>query len=129
VGALIIPDEKNPLVSKMYSKIENEDEKHAPNLIWYEISNIFNNLIRRKRYTFDEVNQLFPYLSAIRLTCDNETGTGYSAKLFRLCNDFGISSYDAAYLELAKRKKAVLCTVDAELLGAAKKYGVPVISE
>ena len=58
---------------------------------------------------------------------DFETGIGYSQKLLRLCNDYNLSSYDAAYLELAERKKAVLCTLDDDLRAAAKKHGVAVI--
>jgi len=127
VGALIIPDERDPHVNKMYAKIKNEDEKHAPHLLWYEITNIFKNLLRRRRYTFDEVIGFFPLLSAIRLTCDFETGVSYAEKLLRLCNDYNISSYDAAYLELAGRKKAALCTLDENLITAAKKYGVTVL--
>jgi len=126
VGALIIPDEKNPSVDRMYDKINNEDERYAPHLLWYETANLFKNLLRRKRYTFDEVLRLFPPLTALCISCDFETGTGYAEKLLRLCNDYNISSYDAAYLELAARKKAVLCTLDENLLAAAKQYGVGV---
>ena len=124
VGALIIPDENNPHVNKMYAKIENEDEKYAPHLLWYEMANIFNNLIRRKRFTLNEVLRLFPVLESFHLTASYETGGAYSEKLLRLCNDHNISSYDAAYLELAGRKKAVLCTLDEGLQKAAKRCGV-----
>jgi len=124
LNALIIPDEKNPQVEGMYAKIENEDERHAPHLIWYEITNVFYNLIRRKRYTFDEVLQFFPRLAAFDITTDYETGSEYTEKLLRLCNDYNISAYDAAYLELAGRKKAILCTMDERLKAAATQYGV-----
>jgi len=126
-GALIIPDEKNTHISRMYAKIKNEDEKHAPNLFWHETANIFRNLMLRKHYTFDEVLSFLSLLDAMRITCDFETGPGYAEKLFRLCNDYNISSHDAAYLELAERKKAVLCTMDENLTAAAKKYGVTVL--
>jgi len=66
-------------------------------------------------------------LNEVHLISDFETGTGYIEKLLRLCNDYNISSYDAAYLELAGRKKAVLCTLDENLTVAAKKYGVKVL--
>ncbi len=127
VGALIIPDEKRKEVDEMYNKIQNEDEKLAPQLIWYEIANIFQNLTRRRRFTYEEVLQFFPLLSAIRLTTDYETGADYSEKLLRLCRDYDLSSYDAAYLELAKRKKAALCTLDTGLRASAKKCGVAVL--
>ena len=126
VAALIIPDEWNPGVDEIKAGIGEEEEIFIPGLFWYEISNIFYNLVRRRRYTIDEVFRLFPNLSAIRLTGDHETGPGYSANLLRLCSDFNLSSYDAAYLELAKRKNAVLCTMDKSLRAAAKKCGVAV---
>jgi predicted nucleic acid-binding protein len=59
---------------------------------------------------------------------DFESGTVYSQKLFRLCNDYNISSYDAAYLELAQRKKAVICTLDEKLQAVAKKHDVSVLA-
>jgi len=124
VGSLIIPDENNLRVDKIRASIEEKEEVFAPMLLWYEIANIFKNLIRRKRYTVNEVLQFFPLLESIRITCDFETGIAYSEKLLRLCNDYNISSYDAAYLELAGRRKAVLCTLDKNLLAVAEKYGV-----
>ena len=127
IGALIMPDEYSSSVKKMYDKIMNEDEKHVPQLLWYEISNVFRNLIRQSRYTGDEVTQFFPRLSAFSLETDFETGASYSQKLLRFCNDYHLSSYDAAYLELADRKNAALCTLDKALQIAAKKHGVMVL--
>ena len=127
VGALIIPDEKNQQADKMYAGIENEDEKYAPFLLWYEITNLFRNLVRHNRFNVDSVMYFYPRLAAIRLTFDHEKGIEYSKKLLRLCSDYNLSSYDSAYLELADRKKAVLCTLDKKLRAAAEKYGVAVI--
>jgi predicted nucleic acid-binding protein len=127
IGALIIPDEHNPQTKKMYAKIKNEDEKHVPHLLWYEIASIFSNLIRHERFTSDEVMQFFPRLAAFNLKTDFETGVAYSQKLLHLCSDYHLSSYDAAYLELADQKKAALCTLDKDLRTAAKKYGVAVL--
>ena len=128
VGALIIPDEINPHTQRMYTKIKNEDERHSPHLLWYEISSIFRNLIRNKRYTSDEVFQFYPLFSAFRLTTDIEGDVNYSRKLLQLSNNYNLSCYDAAYLELAERKNAVLCTLDNNLKSAAQKHGVAVLS-
>ena len=124
LAAQIIPDEKDPKVNKMYAKIKNSDEKYAPYLIWYEVTNIFKNLLRRNRYSHDNILLFFPLLEAMRLTCDYAAGIDYSKKLLNLCDEYNFSSYDAAYLELAERKKAVLCTMDDNLKQAAKKHGV-----
>ena len=127
VGALIIPDEKNPRVDEIHDTIGQNEEIFVPQLLWYEIANIFKNLLRRRRYALDDVLQFSTLLAEDRLTCDFETGTDYTRKLLRLCNDYNISSYNAAYLELAGRKKAGLCTLDKNLISAAKKYGVTVL--
>ena len=127
VSALVIPDKKNPQADRMYNKIENEDEKYVPHLLWYEITNVLMNLVRRRRFTNNVVISFYPRLAAIDLTCDYAAGTGYSEILLSLCNKYNLSSYDAAYLELAERKKAMLCTMDDKLRAAAKKHGVAVL--
>ena len=127
VGAIIIPDEKNSNAERMYLRIKIDDDKYVPNLFSYEMANIFMNLIRRKRNTYKEVVELLQVLSAIHITIDSLAGTDYIEKLFHLCNDYNLSSYDASYLELAERKKAVLCTMDENLRAAAKKRGIAVL--
>jgi len=127
IGASIFPDEKNFKVDKIRADIGEEEEIIVPQLFWYEISNIFSNLVRQRRFTGDEVMKFFPHLTAIRLTTDSETGAAYTQKLLRLCNDYNLSSYDAVYLELADRKKAALCTLDKAMQTAAKKHGIMVL--
>jgi predicted nucleic acid-binding protein len=126
--ALIIPDEKNPKIDKLHRAISEEEKIYTPQLLWYEITNVFMNLIRRGRYTVEKISPFFSSVSKADLTTDFETGISYTQKLFRLCNDYQLSSYDAAYLELADRKKAVLCTLDRDLKIAAKKHGTDVIN-
>jgi len=130
VGTLIIPDEKILKVEKAHLAInKNKGEKiYVPLLLWYEIANVFKNLIRRKRYNPDDILLFFPAINNIKLTTDFEYGANYSQKIFSLCNDYNLSSYDAVYLELAERKKAVLCTLDGNLKTVAKKYGVTVLN-
>ena len=124
VCALVIPDEKNHQVDKMYNKIENEDERYSPHLLWYEITNVFKNLIRRKRYNNNEVINFYPRFIALDISYDYTSGVEYSKKLLSLCNEFNLSAYDAAFLELAERKNAILCTMDENLRAVAKKRGV-----
>jgi predicted nucleic acid-binding protein len=128
IGTSIIPDEKNPKVDKIRAGIGEKEEIFVPQLFWYEIASIFSNLIRHGRFAGDQVIQFFPQLAAIRMETDFEAGVTYSQKLLCLCNDYRLSSYDAAYLELADRKKAALCTLDKGLRAAAKKHGVTVLA-
>ena len=129
ICALIIPDEKTPRIDKLHRAINENDEVFAPQLLWYEITNILKNLNKRKRYTSQIVAGFFPMLSAIRLITDFETGVTYCDKLLSLCNFYNLPAYSAANLELADRKKAILCTLDDDLIVAAKKHGVTIINE
>jgi len=128
VGTLIISDEQNTQTNSLYQKIKNNDDKYTPNLFWYEISNIFRNLLLRKRYSAEEVTLLFPMVESLGLITDFGSGISYSKKIWDLSNSSNLSVYDAAYLELADRKKAILCTLDEDLLNAAKKHGVQIIA-
>jgi predicted nucleic acid-binding protein len=128
VSALIIPDEKNLKIDKLHRSINEDDEIFAPQLLWYEITNIFAKLLKSKRFNYDDVYNLLPCLSAVRLITDFETGVNHSSKIFFLCDKYQLSSYDAAYLELADRKKAVLCTLNRRLKTSAKKHGIEVIN-
>ena len=127
ICSLIIPDEKNSRSEEVHTAISDDELIYVPQLLWYEVTNVFKNLLRRKRYSYDEILEFYEPLVAIRLTFDREEGVEYSKKILRLCNDYNLSSYDATYLELADRKGAVLYTLDEGLRTAAKKYGVKVI--
>jgi predicted nucleic acid-binding protein len=128
IGTLVIPDERNLKVEKIHASVDEDEQIFTPQLFWYEITNIFNKLLLRKRYTLEDKSPFFFAVSSVGLITDSETGAGYSQKIFRLCNDYQLSSYDAAYLELADRKKAVLCTLDRGLKFAAQKHGLEVIN-
>jgi len=45
----------------------------------------------------------------------------------RLCDRFGLTPYDAAYLELAQRPQLPLATLDGELIRAAQAENVPLV--
>jgi predicted nucleic acid-binding protein len=86
-------------------------------------------MIKAKRFVFEEFSHFFTMLKAFGLSTDYESGIDYSQKILRLSNEYNLTAYDAAYLELAERKNAVLCTFDEDLIKAAKKHGVSVITE
>jgi predicted nucleic acid-binding protein len=54
-------------------------------------------------------------------------GALHTQKLFQLANDYELSVYDAAYLELALRKHAALCVLDKGLRTAGIGAGLTVL--
>jgi len=126
--AIILPDENSSKIDIIHDALDDNDIVYIPQLNWYETANTFRNMIRKKRFTADEVTHFFPMLSFVNFKTDFETGINYSKKIWELGNKYNLSAYDAAYLELAERKNAVLCTLDDDLLEAAKKRGVKIIT-
>ena len=66
-------------------------------------------------------------LATLDIETDPETSLRAFAGLLPLCREHGLTSYDAAYLELASREGIPLATQDARLRKAAENAGVAVI--
>jgi predicted nucleic acid-binding protein len=126
--AIILPDERNPKIDGIHDALNENDAIHIPQLVWYEAANIFRNLLLRKRFSVEDITHFIPMLSFVNLETDFETGLTYIKKIWNLGDKYNLSAYDAAYLELADRKNAILCTLDSDLLNAARKHGVKTIS-
>src|SRR3990167_9262886 len=58
------------------------------------------------------------------ISVDNETSAHAMREILSIGREQGLSSYDAAYLELAMRHGLALATLDNALRKAAKKSGV-----
>lgn len=97
-------------------------EVWVPALWLLEIGNMLLNAQRRKRITAVKREELAQAASALRLRIDREPVS--IAAIDLLAARHQLSSYDAAYLELALRRKIPLATLDAALLKAMPKEGV-----
>ena len=62
------------------------------------------------------------------MTTDDETGRRSGSDTTALARQYGLTVYDAAYLELAMRRGATLATDDRTLSRAATAAGVPLLS-
>jgi predicted nucleic acid-binding protein len=126
-AALILPDEKTEDLKKLEAAIGEKDEIFVPHLWWYEMANIFKTNIIRKRFTYTEAEELLKNIPVLKVITDSPSGSGYSEKLLRIAHEHDLSAYDAAYLELALRKQAILGTLDEKLKNAAEKSGVKLL--
>ena len=76
---------------------------------------------RRKRIHAHEVRMIMDEWLDAPLEIDNDADM---AIVFAMADKYGLTMYDAAYLELAVRRKAKLATLDTALYAAAKKEKV-----
>lgn len=97
----------------------------VPNLWPLEVSNILVINERRGRITAGEARGIMDDLKELPFTVDLETAARAMNEIADLAREQKLSVYDAAYLELARRRSMPLATLDKNLRKAAKAIGLP----
>ena len=93
--------------------------------IWpYEVVNVLLVAERQKRLKQAESVQFVTLLSQLSILVDEDSPEKSMKDVLALGRETGLSSYDAAYLELAMRNGFPLATLDKKLTAAAKAVDV-----
>ena len=79
---------------------------------------------RRRKLTQDERQTALGWLRVLPLRVDHEMSSLAFSRLSELATSHHLSVYDAAYLELAQRRKLMLSCTDGPLRNAALQSGV-----
>ena len=120
-AAWFLPDEATPFTEAALHATAS-DEVWVPALWLLEIGNLLLSAQRRKRITAAKREELVAAAGALRLRIDREAVS--MATIDALAARHQLTSYDAAYLELAIRRGLPLATLDAALLAAMPKERV-----
>jgi predicted nucleic acid-binding protein len=96
----------------------------VPALWPLEVSNALMVLERRRKLTHDERLAGLGWLRSLPLRIDHEMALLAFSRLAELASAHQLSVYDAAYLELAQRRRLVLGCKDGPLRTAARRAGV-----
>jgi predicted nucleic acid-binding protein len=96
----------------------------VPALWPLEVANALTVLVRRQRLTEHERQTALGWLRGLRVRVDLEMASLAFSRLSELATTHRLSVYDAAYLELAHRRKLALGCKDGPLRKAAKQSGV-----
>lgn len=122
----VFPDEKPEYSMRVRERLRTEFAI-VPGLWSLELTNIVALSLKKGRITkagFDEALALF---TSIPVIADEATFRAAWGPTLLLAVDYGLTAYDAAYLELAQRRKLPLATLDDDLRKAAKKAKVKLI--
>jgi predicted nucleic acid-binding protein len=96
--------------------------------IWpLEIGNALLVLVRRKKLLEAERQAALVALQRVAVKIDHETAGLAFTKLSNLASEYQLSVYDAAYLELAQRRKLPLACKDGPLREAAIRANIRVL--
>ncbi len=96
----------------------------VPALWPLEVANALAVLTRRRKLTEDERQTGLGWLRGLPIRIDHEMASLAFTRLSELASALQLSVYDAAYLELAHRRKLVLACKDGPLRKAARESGV-----
>lgn len=123
--AWLLPDETNARANAVRVAVENGADAWIPAHWWLEIGNGLLMAERRGRITANLVAQALSLVNALPFEEDEETAEQIPVRTFTLARKYDLTIYDAAYLELAQRRGAMLATFDGQLLKAAAKEKIP----
>ncbi len=121
-------DERTPATTDLLTQI-TEAGAIAPALWPLEVLNALAMAQRRKRLDATQRQRLAGFLHDLPITLDHETANQAWLFTTQLAEEFRLTIYDAAYLELAQRLNLPLATLDLELRAAATALNVPLLGK
>ena len=104
-------------------------EGHAilvPALWPIDITNAVLTAERRKRVRQSEVRRFVELLNGLTVIMDSQSVAESLGNIFPIAREYGLSAYDAAYLDVAVRYGAPLATLDSTLQKAGRKAGIEI---
>ena len=99
----------------------------VPALWRLEVANGFQTAIRWQRIDAAFRDAALAELATMEITVDTDTDANAWTTTVRLSDRFELTAYDAAYLEVAQRRRLPLASLDQRLCGAAVALGLTVL--
>jgi predicted nucleic acid-binding protein len=126
--AWCFPGEATRNTSELLDRMKSEAAAVPP--VWYlEITNALAIAERKGRIPPAEVARFISLLERCDLETDDQAASQAFAHLLPLCRSHRLTSYDAAYLELALRRQLPLASLDDDLRAAAKMMGLRLLGK
>ena len=111
----------------LLSRLETGEEAVVPVLWLYEVSAVLARAQNLGSLTAAKTSEFIGALKALNIAIDRSGTERILTDVHRLAIAHRLTSYDAAYLELALRQNLPLATLDADLIRACKEAGAVVI--
>ncbi len=97
--------------------------------IWpLEVCNVLLVAERKRRIGGADSTRFIALLTELPIIVEQEPPERMIKEIFALAREHKLSSYDASYLDLAMKKGLPIATLDKNLLAAAKRSKVPILS-
>lgn len=118
--------EATPLTQKVLDRMVVESA--IVPVIWFlEVANVLAMAEKRNRISAIDSDKFLRLLDELLIESDEGCVTRSFTQLLPLSRSHQLTTYDAAYLELAQRLGLPLATLDNKLIAAARNAGVAVV--
>lgn len=118
-------DEASPRSDALFEQVRDQGAV-VPGLWYLEVANVLLQAERRGRIATADVAMRLHLIAELPIATDTETTSRAWPEILALARAEGLTTYDAAYLELAIRRGLPLLTKDEALIAAAGRTGLPV---
>lgn len=125
--AWVYSEETTPAVSQVLQAV-SAGGAWVPALWHLEVGNVLQMGIRRGRHDAAFRDATLSDLVLLPVSTDGDTEKHAWGATLRLAERHQLTVYDAAYLELAQRRRLPLATLDEELRAAAKREHVTLLA-
>ena len=120
--------QKTPFTEAVFDRLAGGDQALVPALWPFEMVNSLAVAARQKTITGAQLDSFIDDLKDLPVAVDlGGVARSYSS-ILRLCRQHQLSSYDAAYLDLAQIEGVPLATLDKNLRAAAKACSVDLLT-
>ncbi len=113
--------------NSVLGRLASGDDAVVPVLWFYETSAVLAREQNRGTLAAPKAEQFITELMSLRISADEESAARVFTAVHTLALAYRLTSYDAAYLELAMRRNLPLATLDDDLIRASKAAGVTVV--
>jgi predicted nucleic acid-binding protein len=116
-------DERSGLADTVLEKVMREGG-HVPFIFRAEFANGLTMAVRRNRIDRGSRSEAIAFMDALKLIHDVD-GRDRMHSAVELADAYGLTVYDAIYLDLAQQRRLPLATFDKKLIAATRHAGVP----
>lgn len=118
--AMLLPDERNAAADELADRLA--DSGACAPCIWpLEVRNALLAALRQKRISAKELEERLAVLSALPVAIESAPNADRLSMTVALARRYDLTSYDAAYLELAAHRAVPMATFDEPLRRACRK--------
>jgi predicted nucleic acid-binding protein len=123
------PDESSALAQRVAQKFKEGDSAIAPSFWPHEVLNALLVGEKRKRISVDLIRTFLTDLATLPIALQELQADAVFDRIQSLSREHGLTTYDAAYLDLAQSNGLPVATLDEDLIRACARTGVGRIRE